>query len=162
MDIKVISRATLLVLVSAVLLAGCSSETPPAAFDDCADESLPTLAVKARVTQNAYRPGDVATFKVLVVRAVQTDEHGEGARQELGPVEEAEVTIGATVKDVTLGAGGTTDEDGRATVKMVLQRYVPAGLADVIASATSETVDAHCVPNESGHIEKPDLFRVIR
>ena len=158
-----ISKATLLTLLVGALMVGCSSSPPsPAAFDNCVDESLATLAVKARVTKDAYRPGDVAIFKVRVVRAVQTDEHGEGPSQEIGPVEGAEVAIGATVDDVHLTAGGTTDEDGRATVKMTLQSYVPAGLADVIASATSETVDVHCVPNETGHIEKPDLFRVVR
>lgn len=162
MRIKVISRATSLVLVMGVLLAGCGSSDTPAAFGDCVDENLPTLAVKARVTQNAYRPGQIVTFKVLVMRAIQTDEHGEGPRQELGPVEGAQVAVGATVKDVHLTAGGITDADGRATVKMGIQSYVPAGVADVIASATSETVDAHCVPNESGHVERPDLFRVIR
>lgn len=162
MRISTISKATLLTFVMGAVMVGCASSTPPAAFDDCAEESLPTLAVKTRVTKNAYRPGEVATFKVRVMRSAQTDEHGDGASREVGPAEGAEVTIGVTVKDVTLGAGGITDEDGRATVKMTLKRYVPAGVADVIASATAESVDVHCVPNESGHVEKPDLFRVIR
>lgn len=157
------SKAGVRVALVSVLLAGCSSdEIPPAAFEDCVDEALPTLVVKARVADDAYRHGQVARFNVLVKRAVQTDDHGDGASQELTPVEGADVALGATIDDVSLTGGGTTDSDGRTTIKLTVGNHVPAGAADVIVSATADSVDVHCVPNESGHVEKPDFFRVIR
>ena len=164
MGLSAMSKAGALVAVVSVLLVGCSSsdEAPPAAFDDCTDEALPTLTVKARVANDAYRPGQVARFNVLVKRAVQTDDHGEGASQELTPVEGADVALGATIDEVSLTGGGTTDADGRVTIKLTVADYVPAGVADVIVSATADSVDVHCVPQESGHVEKPEFFRVIR
>lgn len=158
------AKAGALIALVGVLLVGCSSSdlAPPAAFEDCEDQALATLAVTARVAQDAYRPGQVATFKVLVMRAVQTDDHGDGASQEVGPVEGAEVALGATVGDVRLAGGGTTDEFGKTTIKVTVARYVPAGVADVLVSATADSVDLECVPHESGHVEKPGLFRVVR
>ena len=164
MEVSRIFKVSVLVALASVLLVSCSSsdEVPPAAFEDCIDEALPTLTVKARVADNAYRPGQVARFNVLVKRAVQTDDHGDGASQELTPVEGADVALGATIDDVHLTGGGTTDADGRATIKITVANYVPAGVADVIVSTTADSVDVHCVPHESGHVEKPDFFRVLR
>lgn len=164
MRLSAISKAGALVAVVSVLLVGCSSsdEVPPAAFEDCLDEALPTLTVKARVADDAYRRGQVARFNVLVKRVVQTDDHGDGASQELTPVEGADVALGATIDDVSLTGGGTTDADGRTTIKLTVANHVPAGVADVIVSATADSVDVECVPHESGHVEKPDFFRVIR
>lgn len=164
MKILDVSKAVVLFAMTSVLLAGCSSPegSPPAAFEECADESLPTLVVKVRTAKDAYRPGEFARLRVLVQRAAQTDEHGEGPSQEVGPVEGAEVTLGATVKDVTFGAGGTTDENGRARIKMKVKRYVPAGVADIMAAATLELIDLDCAPKETGHVEEHGLFRVIR
>ena len=156
-------KASALIALASVLLVGCSSsdEVPPAAFEDCMDEALPTLSVKARVADDAYRRGQVARFNVLVKRAVQTDDGG-GASQELTPVEGAEVALGATIDDVSLTGGGTTDADGRTTIKLTVANYVPAGVADVIVSATADSADVHCVPHETGRVEKPDFFRVLR
>lgn len=164
MRLSAISKAGGLAALVGMLLVGCSSsdEVPPAALEDCVDEALPTLVVKARVADDAYRHGQVARFNVLVKRAVQTDDHGDRTSQELTPVEGADVALGATIDDVSLTGGGTTDSDGRTTIKLTVGNHVPAGAADVIVSATADSVDVHCVPNESGHVEKPDFFRVIR
>ena len=164
MRLSAVSKAGALVAVIGVLFVGCSSsdEVPPAAFDDCVDEALPTLVVKARVADDAYRLGQVARFNVLVKRALQTDDHGDRTSQELTPVEGADVALGATIDDVSLTGGGTTDADGRTTIKLTVGNHVPAGAADVMVSATADSVDVHCVPHESGHVEKPDFFRVIR
>ena len=164
MGITFVSKIGALIAITAVSLAGCtgSDEPPSAAFEDCADEALPTLAVKARATRDAYRPGQFAVFKVLVNRAVQPDEHGESGSYAIGPVEGAQVGLGVSVADVSLTGGGTTDEEGRTTIKIMIARYVPAGVADVLASATADSSDLECVPSETGHVEKHGLFRVIR
>jgi len=164
MRLSVMSPAAVLAAVAMVLLGSCSSSgvAPPAAFEDCTDQTLQTLAVKVRTDKDSYRPGDVARFRVLVMRAAQTDEVGDGISQDVGPVEGAEVALGVTVKGVSLAGGGISDEDGRTTIRMSIARRVPTGSADVLASATAETVDVHCVPKEAGHVEKPDLFRIVR
>ena len=164
MRLSAISKAGLLGAVVSVLLVGCASSdgVPPAAFEDCKDDALPTLTVKARVADDAYRHGQVARFNVLVKRAVQADDQGDGASQELTPVEGADVALGATIDEVRLTGGGTTNADGRTTIKLTVENYVPAGVADVIVSATAHSVDAHCVPYETGRVDKPGFFRVIR
>lgn len=125
---------------------------------DGADEPTRTFKVRVRVGADAYELGENAKFYVTVNRVV------EG--QDMGPVAGAEVAVGVSLGDVYLTAGGWTEEDGRAVVKVRLKNYAPPGLADVLVFAQKMNADLPChmqqYENEYGDVEKLGLFRVVR
>lgn len=133
----------------------------PRAFDDpCADEGLATLNVSVTPSRDAYAIGDVARFKIVVTRALKTDEHEEG--EDLGPAEGVDVMLGLSAGTTTLGARGLTDPAGALDLSMRIPAGTPRGPADVLAFAKKETVDVDCVPHESGHFDAEDFVRIRR
>lgn len=133
----------------------------PRAFDDlCRDDQLATLNVGVTPARFTYTIGDVARFKVQVIRAIKTDEHEQG--QEVGPAGGAEVRMGLTIGAVILSAEGTTDDTGLVRLKVHLPSNTPKGTADIVAFAEREIADVDCVPHEAGHFDAEDFIRIRR
>lgn len=134
----------------------------PRAFDDvCADDDqLATLNVSVTPAKFTYTVGDVARFKVQVMRAIKTDEHEQG--QEVGPAEGVDVRMGLTIGDKILSADGITDDTGLARINVRLPSDTPRGTADIVAFAEREIADVECVPHEGGHFDAENLIRIRR
>ncbi len=138
-----------------------SPEFIPRAFDDaCADEGLSTFNVSVVPSKSTYAVGDTARFKVVVTRALKTDEHEQG--EDLGPAEGADVLFGLSVGARSVAARGVTDAAGAVNLSMRLPGNMPAGPADALAFAKKETVILDCVPHESGHFDAEGLIRIRR
>jgi hypothetical protein len=146
-------------LAAAILVVSGLASVAGASESACPHKSEPTQTfdVTVRPLKDVYEVGETAKFLVRVTRVVDGNE--------LGPVEDAQVITGLTLGDVYLGGGATTDEDGRAVVKVRIKRYAPAGSADALVTASRQIADAPChsrFENEYGDIEAEDLIRVTR
>lgn len=151
--------------ISAVLVLGVAGAASAAgstagSSSRCMDgsERTRTFDVKVKVLDEVYRLGEKAEFQVRVHRVVDG--------QDLGPVEGADVAVGIELGDVYLIDGGTTDAQGKASVKVALKQYARPGLADVTATASKlVAADVPCHfgdEYEYGDTKKPGLFRVVR
>lgn len=139
------------------VLAPVASASETGCLDPHDTQPTRTFEVQARVAEDVYHLGEKARFSVKVTRVL----HGEV----IGPAEGAHVGVFVTLGDVLLTGDAMTDAKGRAVVKVLLRRYAPTGLADVITYARKETADLPChweFEHEFGDVEEHDLFRVVR
>lgn len=127
---------------------------------------LRTYHLVVEAGDKAYRVGDTAKINVTVTRPAHEDPLGLGVEQEPPesfPAEEVNVGIGLRVGDVFLFGHAITDANGKATVKIKIKSYTPAGRASADAYAWKTTFETTCAKvEENGYTQKPDLFQVIR
>ena len=148
---------TVVVLLVAVVASGLVWVAPAGAESCQVHDTQPTrtFAVRTRVADDAYSVGDTVKFRVRVMRSVDGTD--------VGPARGAEVAVFVEVDDVTLAAGSTTDEEGRAVVKIRLAEHLNTGDADVSVRAHKHLFDVPChtdLEHEFGSKHYPNLFTV--
>lgn len=159
---RVVAMICALLVVGPAAVASAAVAGPRVSKDGwgsgCGEQVEPTrtFAVKLRVLDDEYRIGEKARFRVRVHRIL--------GGQDLGPVEGAQVAVAVSLGDMNLWVDGVTDSSGRTSVTVALKRYVPAGRADVSASASKWiAIDVPCHSEyEYGSVTKRGLFRVVR
>lgn len=121
--------ATSLALV--MLVAGLPWGASPAYA--CADISQPILnfKVEAKWEKPNAKVGSVAKMKIFVTRTADQDPvtlapYPTGRPME-EPVSDVSIGVGLLVDDVFLAAGAMTDAEGRAVIKVPIERYVKPG-----------------------------------
>lgn len=101
----------------------------------CADITQPlrNFKVEAKFQKPVAKIGGVAKMEVLVTRTADEDpvtEDGQPyptGRPMDDPVEGASIGVGLLIDDVFFAAGGTTDAEGKATVKVKIEKYAKPG-----------------------------------
>jgi hypothetical protein len=165
-----LGRLTRAVLGSAIVLGALPVAVSPAAAAPCAPQAmeyitLNTLHVDVGRLKRAYSKGDVVKVKVAVSRPSENDPVGLGVsmdRPVSEPAEDVNVGIGISIGRVFLPGYSLTDEDGKATVKIRIASYAPAGkMAQLQAFAYQERLNTPClIVEEQGYEAKPNAFKV--
>jgi hypothetical protein len=165
-------RLSLRLLLTAGLLAGAIPVTGSAvAAAPCLSNermeyvTLNTLHVDLGPLKKTYRRGEVVPFKVRVSRPSENDPIGLGVSMERPvsePAGDVNVGIGLSVGRVFLPGYALTNQKGKATVRIRIQRYAPAGkMAQVQAFAYKERANTPClVVEEQGYEARPNAFKV--
>ena len=125
-----------------------------------------TLHIEIKSFPRQYKVGDVVKVKVEVTRPAEEDPAGFGVgfeRPVTQPAEEASVGVGISIGRSFLPGYGLTDADGKATIMIKLERYVPAGMAHVRAFAYKQIVSTTClIVEEQGYRDRPNAFKVVK
>ncbi|MDP9066755.1 MAG: hypothetical protein M3N53_00210 [Actinomycetota bacterium] len=129
----VLSMATLLVVAPAA-----GSAVPIGSREACTDVSLPlrNFKIEASWQTPSVSVGDVAKLKVLVTRTADEDPvTDDGVPYPTGrpmnePAEGVSLGLGFLVGDTFLTAGGLTDANGRAVVKVRIESYARPGTGE--------------------------------
>jgi hypothetical protein len=164
-------RTGLRVLLASALAAIALPMTPtPASAIPCSSQAfeyitLNTLHVKMGKLKKSYRRGDVVTLKVKVSRPSENDPIGLGLSVERPvsrPAEDVNVGVGLTIGRVFLPGYSLTNAAGKATVKVKIEKYAPAGkMAHVQIYAYMERANTPClIVEEQGYREVPNAFKV--
>ena len=93
--------------------------------------------------KKTYKVGDVVKVNVEVTRPAEEDPIGLGIafeRPMVQPAEDVNVGVGISIGRSFLPGYGLTKADGKTTVMIKLERYVPAATAHVRAFAYKEIV----------------------
>ena len=116
--------------------------------------------------KKAYKVGDTVPVKVTVTRPAEEDPAGLGVafeRPATQPAAEVNVGVGLSVGRVFLPGYGRTNEQGKATVSVELERYVRPAKAHVRAFAYKEVLNTTCLTvEEQGYRDVPNAFKVTR
>ena len=125
-----------------------------------------TYRLEVKPDKKSYNVGDVAKVHVTVTRPAGEDPLGQGipvSSPEQFPAEGVNVGIGLRVGDVFLFGHSVTDAEGRATVKVKIASYAPAGKASADAYAWKTQVDSPCARvEENGYAQVSNIFTVLR
>ena len=142
-----------------------------ATADSCASKleylTLNSLHVDAGRLKRSYRRGDVMTLKVRVSRPSENDPVGLGVsmdRPVSNAAENVNVGVGVSVGRVFLLGYGLSNEEGKTTVRVKIERYTPVNkVAHVQVYAYYEQANTPClVIEEQGYEAIPNAFRVKR
>lgn len=127
---------------------------------------LRTLHVETKISKKVYRVGETAIFKMTVTRPAHEDPLGQGVPVDpptTQPAEGISIGVGLVVDDVYLWGLGTTDQGGKATIRIKLKSYTPAGMAQARAFGKKNLVDSPClVIDEIGFLPLPNAFEVTK
>ena len=117
-------------------------------------------------------PPDHDTFSVEMTPVAKTVERGKAAQiratvyrsvdgRELAPAEGARVVVSLRAGDFVRAGGALTDDNGRATIRIRLDKRFPTGWADAGAFATREPADLPCHPyRETGGVTVERFVRI--
>ena len=123
-----------------------------------------TFHVAIKPLKKTYRRGDVVKVQVAVTRPAEEDPAGLGLtvdRPAEAPAQDVNVGIGVSVGRVFLPGYGRTAANGRVTVGIKLEHYVPSTVAHVRAFAYKEVVATTCLTvEEQGYRAVDRAFRV--
>ncbi len=127
---------------------------------------LRTLHVVAKIPKKVYKVGETALFKLTVTRPAHEDPLGQGVPIDpptTQPAEGISIGVGLIVDDVYLWGLGITDQGGKATIRIKLKSYTPAGMAQARAFGKKNLVDTPClVIDEIGFLPMPNAFEVTK
>lgn len=96
-------------------------------------QPLRNFKVEAEWTKPKVKIGSIAKMNVFVTRTAEEDpvtEDGEPyptGRPMDDPVEGVSIGLGVLIDDVFLAAGGVTDAEGKAVVKVLIQDHAKSG-----------------------------------
>ena len=169
-------RALFLSFALALLLV--PSGAPLVGADEasaCADisQAIHNFKVEAEWQKPKVRIGSVAVMNILVERTAETDpatgSPWPNGRPVVEPVEGASVGVGLLINDVFLAAGGTTDAEGKVTVKIKIEKYVKpgTGISRVFAKKDRTPPDfpssaCRVVVYEYGQLQPGPELKVVR
>jgi hypothetical protein len=165
-----VGRLTRLLLGSAITLGALPVAATAAAAAPCAPQAmeyvtLNTLHVDVGRLQRAYSKGEVVKVKVAVSRPSENDPVGLGVSMERPvsePAEGVNVGVGISIGRVFLPGYSISDKDGKATVKIKIASYAPAGkMAQLQVFAYQERLNTPClIVEEQGYEARPNAFKV--
>ena len=116
--------------------------------------------------KKTYKVGDVVKVKVEVTRPAEEDPVGLGVafeRPMVQPAEGVNVGVGISIGRTFLPGYGLTKADGKTTVMIKFEKYVPAATAHVRAFAYKEIVYTTClIVEEQGYRDFPNAFKVTK
>lgn len=125
-----------------------------------------TMHVEIKSFPKQYKVGDVVKVKVEVTRPAEEDPAGLGVafdRPMTQPAEDVNVGVGISIGRTFLPGYGLTKADGKTTVMIKLEKYVPAAMAHVRAFAYKEIVYTTClIVEEQGYRDRPNAFKVVK
>ncbi|MDQ3987506.1 MAG: hypothetical protein M3280_13540 [Actinomycetota bacterium] len=125
-----------------------------------------TFHVDIKPFKKSYSIGEVVPVQVTVSRPAEEDPLGLGVSYERPvsfPAEEVNVGVGISVGRAFLPGYGFTNGKGKATVKLLLARYVPKKTAHVRAFAYKEAFRSPCLTvEEQGYANQPNAFKISR
>jgi hypothetical protein len=151
----------------ATLLAPVAS---PASAGPCSGRGMETLTlrdfrIEAKPVKKAFPSGGTAVLDVTVTRPAEEDPAGMGVPMDgvdPMPAENVNVGAGMMMNDVFLPGFGITDANGKAKVKISIERYAKTGTADVALYAWSVVQDTPCLRvEENGFRAYPAMFTVV-
>jgi len=128
--------------------------------------SLRTLHVEAAVSKKTYRKGDTATFPVQVTRPGTEDPFGQGIpmdRPYVMPAEDVNIGVGLLFGDVFLPGFAVTDAEGKAKIKVKIEKYVQPGKVMASFYTWKTQAESPCLTlQENGFRTYPDMFAVTK
>lgn len=138
---------------------------PPASAQRCAFETvtLRNFKIEAKPRKNAYPIGDTIVFEAKVVRPDDTDPLGMGAPMPIDKMAAEGVNVGAglIVNDVFLSGFAVTDAQGKALIKIRIEKYARPGVADAAFYAWKTQVETPCLRvEENGFRAYPEMVTV--
>lgn len=159
-------RRVRVLLVGTTLVASLLSVAPaPASAQRCALETvtLRSFKVEAKPRKKAYSVGDTIVFDVKVVRPDDSDPFGMGAPMPVDktPAEEVNVGAGLIINDVFLSGFAITDAEGKAVIKIKIEKYARPGVADAAFYAWKTQAETPCLRvEENGFRAYPEIVTV--
>ncbi len=154
-------------LMSAVLVAGPTAAAPaPAPCGSFEIVQLRTIHIDAKISKPVYKVGETAIFKLTLTRPAKEDPAGQGIPMDpptTQPADGVSIGIGLIVGDVYLWGLGMTDQGGKATIRIKLKSYTPAGIAQARAFGKKNIADSPClVIDEIGFLPMPNAFKEVK
>ena len=127
---------------------------------------LRTFTVALKPVKKTYKVGETAVVNATVTRPANEDPLGLGQDfdpPKSFPAEKVNVGIGIRVGDVFLFGFSVTDANGKATLKVDIKSYTPAGKAIADGFAWKRQLEQPCLTvEENGYIFAPGLFKVVK
>lgn len=128
--------------------------------------NVKTFKIDAKVRKPIYRIGDTAVFDAKVMRPADEDPAGMGLPTDgidKRPAEEANIGVGLLVGDVFLPGFSVTNDQGKAVIKIRIEKYVKPGPVDAAFYAWKTQADTPCLRlEESGFFAKQNAFTIKR
>jgi hypothetical protein len=128
--------------------------------------SLRTLHIEAKVPKKTYKIGDIIKIPVEVTRPAEEDPFGQGIpmnRPMVFPAEGVNLGVGLVIGDVFLPGFGVTDDDGKVTVQIRVERWVKPATANASFYAWNPQVETVCARvEEFGYRPYPSFLKVGR
>lgn len=150
-------------MIASVMSVGAA---PGALAQRCAMETvtLKNFKIEAKPRKAAYSIGDTIVFDAKVVRPNDTDPFGLGVPMDpvdKMPAEEVNVGAGLIVNDVFLSGFAVTGADGKAVIKIKIEKYARPGIADVAFYAWKTQAETPCLRvEENGFRAYPEFVTV--
>lgn len=128
--------------------------------------SLKTFHLEVKVPKKKYRIGDTVKMPVVVTRPSDEDPLGNGIptpRPYVMPAEDVSVGVGLIVNDVYLPGFGRTDEEGKVTISVRIERWARPGTVNASFYAWKILAEPPCFRfEEYGFRPIPGAFKVTR
>ena len=126
-----LAAALMVASLLAVPLRASAAPIPCRAAD--VEQRVLMFKVEAKWQKKSYRIGDIAKLDAVVTQTAEQDPvtYGSwpGGRPMDDPAPNVTVGVGMFLGDVYLGGGAVTNEEGKATVKVKLEKYAKPGTA---------------------------------
>lgn len=184
-------RLFLIAVIAAFLVALLPPVVPPAAAAPCSGPSgggkpqahdvlkhgpsarngmetvaLKTFYLEVKVPKKKYRIGQTVKIPVEVTRPSDEDPLGNGIptpRPYVMPAEDVSVGVGLIINDVYLPGFGLTDEEGKVTISVRIERWARPGTVNASFYAWKVLADVPCFRFEEwGFKPVPGAFKVTR
>lgn len=159
-----VGLVTIGALIASVLTTGALSPVSAAGCGAMETVSLKTFKIEAKPRKKHYRVGETIIFDAKVVRPNDDDPLGLGVPMdgvEKQPAEEVNIGAGLIIDDVFLSGFAVTDEKGKATIKIKVEKYAKPGTADAAFYAWKVQVDTPCLRvEENGFRPYPEALHV--
>ncbi len=128
--------------------------------------SLRTFKIDAKPQRKTYKVGQTVLIEALVVRPDDTDPFQQGIPTDgvdKRPAEGINIGAGLLIGDVFLPGFAVTDAEGKALLKIKLEKYVKPAVVDVALYAWNVVQDTPCLRvEENGYRAYPEMFAVVK
>lgn len=151
-------------LIASVLATGAASPASATGCGAMETVSLKTFKIDAKPRKSTYRVGETIIFDAKVVRPNDTDPFNVGVPMDgvdKQPAEEVNIGAGIIINDVFLSGFATTNDAGKATIKIKIEKYARPGIADAAFYAWKTQADTPCLRvEENGFRPYPEILKV--
>jgi hypothetical protein len=126
--------------------------------------TLRTFHIEAKTKSKAYRIGEFIKVPVEVTRPAKEDPLRldlPWERPFVQPAADVNVGVGLLIGEVFLPGYGKTNEDGKTTIKIKVERYVKPAKADAAFYSWNVMAESPCFNvQEDGFRIYPEMFKV--